>query len=180
MSKSGFAANDIFVSRSKLQDIRVNLWRGFGKGHIAALMSALLAFTTPAYSSDRTEVLSKITEFVEAWNRDDANTVLNSMMESPAIIDDFTHRVWTGPTAVKDWAESFKAFKSKNAISGYSVELQQPGFVSTDAEKGYVVIDALYKYKQQGSPRQDRGTLIVGLRKMENAWQISGFVWTKD
>jgi ketosteroid isomerase-like protein len=145
---------------------------------LAALV--ILGMTGSASTSDRTDVLAVVNQFLDGFNKGDTKAVLATCAAEVAIIDEFSPYVWHGGTACSDWADDFAADAKKNGITDPIVTLGKPRHVDVDGDRAYLVIPANYKFKVKGKPASETGSIFtVTLRKWPTGWRITGWAWAK-
>jgi|SRR5215469_10222708 len=145
---------------------------------IAALFSAAL-MASSASASDEVDVIKKVNEFVDAFNKSDLKTAIDTCAAQTFIIDQIPPYAWQGATGCTDWSKDFEAFAKKNGITEPKVTLGRANIDVTD-NRAYVVAPAYFAFTQKGKRVSEQGsTLTVALQNISNKWQITGWTWTK-
>src|SRR5579871_6002324 len=74
----------------------------------------MLLVCTPLLASEQSDVVAKIHQFVDGFNRGDAKAALAACAPSASIIDEFPPHEWDGVNACAHWADAYSADAKKN------------------------------------------------------------------
>jgi hypothetical protein len=141
---------------------------------LAIVMSA----ASPAFASDKTDVMVSIHQFVDGFNKGDAKSALAACSEETSIIDEFPPHEWHGAGACAKWADDYLANAKKDGITDGFVTLGKPKHVDVTGNRAYVVIPSDYAYKQNGKARKEtRAAFAFALHKGAAGWRITGWSW---
>jgi hypothetical protein len=141
---------------------------------LAIVMSA----ASPAFASDKTDVMVSIHQFVDGFNKGDVNSALAACGEETSIIDEFQPHEWHGAGACARWADDYLANAKKDGITDGFVTLGKPKHVDVTGDRAYVVIPSDYAYKQNGKARKEtRAAFAFALHKGAAGWRITGWSW---
>ena len=144
----------------------------------AAGPDAVFAASTAA--SEQNAVMATVHQFIDGINREDMKAAAAACASPASIVDDFPPHAWQGPTACADWATAFEADNKKSAITGVTVTLGKPWHVDVTGDRAYVVVPANDKYKQNGKPATESGSIFtVALKKFAAGWRITGWAWAQ-
>jgi hypothetical protein len=143
-----------------------NMHKLFAALAVAVVMAPVAA--SKAAASDKTDVMVPVHQFVDGFNKGDAQTALAACASPASIIDEFPPHEWHGATACADWANDFAADNKKNGITDAIVTLGKPRHVDLTGDRAYVVVPATYTYKQHGKRRTESGSILT-----------TGWAWTK-
>jgi hypothetical protein len=140
---------------------------------------ALLGFSAAAgaATSDR-DVMAPVRAFVDGFNKGDMKAAAEAL--SPAglsIIDDIPPHVWAGPNAFDSWSKALAASDQVAGNTDGAVKLGKPAHVVVNADRGYVVVPAVYTFKAKGMAMREAAQIVVALQKGAGGWQISGWAW---
>jgi ketosteroid isomerase-like protein len=145
-----------------------------------ALGLLLVGAATSAVASDQGDVMSVVRQFVDAFNKGDANTVAALCADQTSIIDEFPPHEWHGAGSCVRWLSDWDADAKKNVITDASVTMGEPKHVDVTADRAYVVAPADYILKVNGKPTKETGAVFtLTLQKSEARWRITGWSWAK-
>lgn len=146
------------------------------------LAMVLFAATAPnAAAQDKSAVVAVVHQFVNSFNKGDAQAALATCADDVSIIDEFPPHEWHGAAACAKWMNDYDADAKKNGVTGGVVTLGAPRHVDITAGRAYVVAPADYAYKQNGKPvKEVRSTLTVVLQKGSGGWRIIAWTWSKN
>ena len=150
--------------------------------HLAvAAFAALAALASlPASASEQSDVIAKIHQFIDGFNRGDAKTALAACAPSASIIDEFPPHEWEGANACAEWANAYAADAKRNGITDGIVSLGEPWYLSVTGGRAYAVLPAKYTYKEHGkSVTEQNSVFTVALKKTSTGWLITGWAWSK-
>jgi hypothetical protein len=135
--------------------------------------------TTQALSSDETEVLSRIQQTIDAANRNIDSAPASNFMPSVVLVDDLAPYVFRGPAAdaILEWRNAYGVDSEKNSITDFSMKLLKPRRVEVSGDRAYIVLPAVYSFKQRLKPMQKRGTITATLERLDKKWLIATWSW---
>jgi len=140
---------------------------------------ALLGFSAAAgAATPDPDVMAPIRVFVDGFNKGDMKAAAQAL--SPAglsIIDDVPPHVWAGPNAFDSWSKALAASDQVTGTTEGAVQLGKPAHVVVSAERGYLVVPAVYTFKAKGVVMREPAQIVVALQKGTSGWQISGWAW---
>ena len=135
--------------------------------------------TAQALSPDETEVLSRIQQTIDAANRNIDSAPASNFMPSVVLVDDLAPYVFQGPAAdaILEWRNAYDADSVKNSITDFSMQLLKPRRVEVSGDRAYIVLPAVYSFKQRLKPMQKRGTITATLERLDKKWLIATWSW---
>jgi ketosteroid isomerase-like protein len=139
-----------------------------------------IVIANPTLASDRTDVMARIQQVVDAWEKGDIAAVTAGFTSSPTLMDEFEPDYWQGPNALQDYAKANAAYNEKNGITDTSIKTLEATYLNINGSYAYVVEPAIYKFKQQGKDVQENGISTLTLQKIEGSWRISGWSWARQ
>jgi ketosteroid isomerase-like protein len=145
-------------------------------GVLAALAGALVGSFAHAATAD--EVSAPITAFLAAFDKGDLKTAAAQTTGSMTIIDEVAPYSWTGPNALTGWASDLIGGDAKAGLSGESVAISAPSRIETSGDSAYVVVPAVYSFKDHGAPMREGAQMTFALRKDAGGWKIAAWTWT--
>lgn len=140
-------------------------WAGLAAGASAATPDAQL--TAPIH------------RFIDAFDKGDGKTAAAAHWTADlSIIDEVPPYVWRGPKAFESWANDLTANDKKLGITGEKVTLGPVMRTEVDGAAAYVVMAAVYSFKDHGAPMREPAQMTFALRKGPGGWKISAWTWT--
>jgi ketosteroid isomerase-like protein len=139
----------------------------------------LVGANAAAATSDQTDVMATVNQFVDGFNKGDVKTALAACASPASVIDEIPPYAWQGPTACDDWANDFDAWAKKDGITDGFVKLGKPRHVNVTGDRAYVVAPANFTYKQKGKAvAQNGSTMTLALQKLPAGWRITAWAWS--
>jgi hypothetical protein len=115
---------------------------------------------------------------VDSFNKGDMKTAATAV--APAgmvIIDDTPPHVWAGSNAFVSWSNALEAADNAAGVTDDLETNGRPTRVVADADSGYVVLPAVYTFKQKGVAMREVAQIVYTLKKGAGGWLITGFSW---
>lgn len=132
-------------------------------------------------AAQKSEVVSMVTRFVEAFNKGDAAGIVTSCAEKTAIIDEFPPYEWQGEGACMKWLNDWSVDAETRVITDAWVTLGDPRHVDVTGDRAYVVMPVDYTFKMDGKPMKETGSrLTLVLRHGEAGWKATSWTWSKN
>jgi hypothetical protein len=147
-----------------------------GAGALAGLAGALIGGFAHAATAD--DVTAPVTAFVAAFDKGDMKTAAAQTAGSMTIIDEVAPYSWTGASALTGWAGDLIGGDAKAGITGESVAISAPSRIETSGETAYVVVPAVYSFKDRGAPMSEPAQMTFALHKDAGGWKIAAWTWT--
>ena len=142
---------------------------------------AMLLGSTQTTPSDKTEVMARVRQFVEAFNKGDTKAAAAACAEQISIIDEFPPYDWHGAGACLAWMNDYDANAKKSGIKDGAVTLRDPRHLEVTGDRAYVVIPAAYRYTQRGKTITETGSAFtLVLRRSTGGWRITSWAWGKN
>jgi len=146
---------------------------------VAAIMWIAVAGVASAQNTDA-EVTAPIQKFVDSFNKGDmaGAAATHAAGADLAIIDEVAPYQWRGAKALQAWAADFESDTKKQGITDASVTLSKPIRIEKTGDQAYVVVPAVYTFKQGGTSMREAGQMTFVLRRGASGWLIHGWTWT--
>jgi hypothetical protein len=145
-------------------------------------MKSLLLLSTLSFPLPRLRrrmFAAPVKQFVDAFNRGDAKAAFALYSKgNVSIIDEFAPNIWQGPHAVALWAADYDKHAAATGVTDGKVEVSAPTRVEKDATNAYVIMPAVYPYKQHGKPLREEAQITSVLHKESGVWKIVSWTWT--
>jgi ketosteroid isomerase-like protein len=148
-----------------------------GAGAFALFGASLLASSACATPAD--DAAAPISQFVAAFDKGDMKgAAAVSDGANLTIIDEVAPYVWKGPNALGDWAHDLITGDAKAGIGGESVAIAKPTRVEVDGDNAYVIVPAVYSFKDHGAAMSEPAQMTYALHKGADGWKIAAWTWT--
>ncbi len=146
---------------------------------LAAVMCAGLGAVAHAQPPDP-QVTAPITAFIDAFNKGDVPTAAATHAAGAdlVILDEVSPYLWRGPKAFEAWVTDLDADAKKKGISDQKVTLGAVTRVEMHGADAYVVVPAVYTFKEKGVAMREAAHMTFALKKGASGWQIHGWTWT--
>ncbi len=135
------------------------------------------AIATPALAKDAA-VEAPITKFVESFNRGDIAAATTTVATDVQIIDEFAPYSWNGPTAFQAWMTAYEKDATAKGLTDPMVALGAPTREMVSGTRAYVIVPAVYTYKQKGVAMTETAQMTVTLANGDAGWKIIAWTWT--
>ena len=124
--------------------------------------------------------LAAIQQYIDAFNRGDANVMAGTFDVPGQILDGMAPHVWQGPSAALDWYRDVLIEGEAHGASGYFVTLGDPLHNNVTKDSAYVVLPATMKFDVKGTKVMQSGAVFtVALRKTVDGWRVAECAWAK-
>jgi len=144
----------------------------------ALLCSLGLAGTALAATPDP-DILKPVQAFMDSFNKGDVKAAAATHAASGVVIlDEVAPYQWQGPGAFDKWLADLMAHDQQNGVTDGAMALGKVQRVESTATDAYVVQDAVYSFKQKGTPMRATAQFTVVLHKGDTGWLITGWAYT--
>jgi ketosteroid isomerase-like protein len=139
-----------------------------------------LALGAPASAQTDAELIAPIQKFITSFNKGDAAgaAATHASGADLVIIDEVAPYVWRGPNAFQSWAADLESDAKKNGITEPMVTIKAATRTEKNGDQAYVVVPAVYTFKQGGKAMRESAQMTVVLKKGATGWLIHGWTWT--
>lgn len=140
----------------------------------------LLASAPAAAQSTDADVAAPIKKFIDSFNKGDAAgaAATHLLDDATSIVDEVPPFSWHGPKAFDAWAADLQAYDKAKGISGEMVTIKAPTRTEMHGDHAYVIVPAVYSFKQKGVAMTETAQMTVVLQKGAGGWLIHGWTWT--
>lgn len=141
---------------------------------LAILGLFALAPATRAQAADPDPaVLATVDAAIAAINGGSVDAAKAVYADAPAaIVDDFAPFVWSGKTAVEDYARDLKAILEKYGITDWRFQRHQPRYIFATADHAEVIVPATFPFVMGGKPQAVAADWTFVLAKQDGKWRI--------
>jgi hypothetical protein len=95
-----------------------------------------------------------------------------------SIVDEVPPYVWRGPQAFETWSADLASDSKKRGITDPKVEIGRPTREELVGDHAYVVVPAVYTFKEGGTAMREEAQFVFALQKGSGGWLIHGWAWT--
>jgi ketosteroid isomerase-like protein len=126
------------------------------------------------------QLIAPIQKFIDAFNKGDAAGAASTHAATAdlVIVDEVPPYAWHGAKAFQSWSADLDSDGKKNALTDMAVTLSAPVRVETSGDRAYVVVPAVYAFKQRGVAMQEKAQMTFVLQNGPSGWLIHGWTWT--
>jgi hypothetical protein len=142
---------------------------------------AALAVVRPAFAQTvDPAVVAPINAFVSAFNKGDvaAAAATHASVADLYIVDEAPPYAWHGTKAVQTWLHDLGAADAKAGVADQQVAISAPTRVETNGTAAYVIVPAVYTFKEKGVAMREAAQMTFFLKKSSAGWLIHGWTWT--
>jgi len=145
----------------------------------AAVVCLALGAPAGAQTTDA-ELTAPIQKFMDAFNKGDTAAAAATHVTSAdlTITDEVPPYVWHGNKAFQSWGADLESDAKKNGVTDPKVTVGPPTRVEKDGDQAYVVVPAVYTFKQHGAAMREAAQMTFVMKKGAGGWQIAGWTWT--
>ena len=146
---------------------------------VAVMVWCFLGAPASAQTADA-EVMAPIQKFIDSFNKGDGATAAATHAAGTdlVIIDEVPPYVWRGAKAFQSWSTDLESDAKKNGITEPMVTLGAATRIEKSGDQSYVVVPAVYTFKQRGTAMREAAQMTVVLKKGTTGWLIHGWTWT--
>ncbi|HVN41313.1 MAG TPA: nuclear transport factor 2 family protein [Steroidobacteraceae bacterium] len=144
------------------------------------LIVGLSLCSTAMAATPDVDLMAPIHQFIDSFNKGDAATAgaTHSATSDLSITDEVPPHLWRGSKAFGAWAADLEANSKKLGITDEMVELGAPTRIETNGKTAYVVVPAVYTFKQKGVAMRESAQMTYALKKDAAGWLIHAWTWT--
>jgi hypothetical protein len=141
---------------------------------------ALVLLLVPAgFAAGTPDVMTPIRQLVDAFNTGDIKTADAAYSSGTVtIVDEFAPHLWAGTNAAHEWSAEYDKHATATGVTDGVVKTGAPTRSVVDKDTAYVILPALYTYKEKGKPMAEEGKFTFVLRVENGSWKIQGWTWT--
>ena len=126
------------------------------------------------------QVMAPINKFMEAFNKGDmaGAAATHASGADLVIVDEVPPHLWRGAQAFQAWAAALESDSKKNGMSEEKVTLGTATRVEINGSDAYVVVPAVFTFKQKGAAMRESAQMTFVLKKETAGWLIHSWTWT--
>ena len=145
-----------------------------------AIVSLVVAGAAAGASAADPQLTAPIEKFIDSFNKGDVAgaAATHSATADLTIVDEVPPHLWNGAKAFQTWSADLEADAKKNGITEPSVKIGAATREESDGQQAYVVVPAVYSFKQNGKTMREKAQMTVVLKKDASGWLIHSWTWT--
>jgi hypothetical protein len=143
---------------------------------IFALACATASLAQPVEPMPDEGAVATVRQFIDSFNVGNVDAARATHVAEPVIVDEFPPYLWQGAGAFDAWLASLGKHDTAHGVTDQSMNLGDVIREETDADGAYVVMAAVYSFKEQGAAKSAQGQMTFALRKGADGWRIAA--WT--
>ena len=126
------------------------------------------------------QLMAPIQKFIDSFNKGDmAGAAATHVADADlVIIDEVAPYVWQGAQAFQAWSTALDGDTKKRGIIDPAVKISAPTRTETNGDRAYVVVPAVYTFKEHGVAMREAAQMTFTLKKGAGGWLIHGWTWT--
>ena len=126
------------------------------------------------------QLIAPIQKFIESFNKGDmtAAAATHAATADLAITDEVPPYHWQGTQAFQAWSADLGRDLQKQGLTDAMVTLGTPTRRETDGDSAYVVVPAVFTFKQRGVAMREAAQMTFALQNGGGGWLIHGWTWT--
>ena len=146
---------------------------------LVTLVCAFMAAPARAQAPDP-QVIAPIQKFMDSFNKGDiaGAAATHASGADLTIIDEVPPFVWSGPKAFQAWSTALDSVSKQAGITDQVVTISAPTRTETSGDSAYVIVPAVYTYKEKGVAMREAAQMTFVLKKGASGWLIHGWTWT--
>ena len=126
------------------------------------------------------QLMAPIQKFIDSFNKGDAAAAAATHSATPdlTIIDEVPPYSWHGAQAFQAWGADLENYAKKHGVTDQAVAISAPTREETDGDNAYVIVPAVYTFKQGGVAMREAAQMTFRLKKGAGGWLIHAWTWT--
>lgn len=151
--------------------------------HLTLVTFVCAFMVTPASARAQApdpQLIAPIQKFVDSFNKGDIAGAMATHAAGAdlAIIDEVPPFIWRGAKAFQAWSTALDSVSKQAGITDQMVTISTPARTETSADSAYVIVPAVYTYKEKGVAMREAAQMTFALKKGSSGWLINGWTWT--
>ena len=121
-----------------------------------------------------------IQKFIDSFNKGDTAGAMATHAAGAdlVIIDEVPPFIWRGAKAFQAWSTALEAASKQGGITDQMVTIKAPTRTESTGDSAYVIVPAVYTYKEKGVAMREAAQMTFALKKGASGWLIHGWTWT--
>ncbi len=147
------------------------------KVNLATAVCLLMGASAIAAPPDP-QLMAPIRKFIDGFNKGDMAAAASTHAADPTIIDEVSPYLWRGPKAFATWGADLEKDSKARGVTDESVTISAPIRTETSGDSAYVMVSAVYNFKEKGVAMRETAHMTFVLKKGAAGWLILGWTWT--
>jgi hypothetical protein len=140
---------------------------------VVAGLSATAGAATPA-----ADVMVPVHTFIDSFNKGDTKTAAAQISpDGMLVVDEIAPFSWSGTKAFETWGQALEEADKAAGNTDARVTDAKPVRVEVSTDHAYVVVPAVYTFKQKGVAMKETARMAITLQKGKTGWLITGLAW---
>jgi ketosteroid isomerase-like protein len=146
---------------------------------LVPLACASLAVPLGAQTPDA-QLTAPIQKFMDSFNKGDVAgaAATHAAGADLTILDEVPPFLWRGAKAFQEWSTALDSASKQAGITDQMVTISAPTRTETSGDSAYVIVPAVYTYKEKGVAMREAAQMTFVLKKGASGWLIHGWTWT--
>jgi hypothetical protein len=146
---------------------------------LGMIVCLLMGATAGAQTPDA-QLIAPIQKFIDSFNKGDiaAAAATHAAEADLVILDELPPFLWRGPRAFQQWSTALGDEAKTQGLTDQMVKISAPTRTESSGDHAYVVVPAVYTFKQRGVAMRESAQMTFALQKSAGAWLIHGWTWT--
>ena len=145
---------------------------------IAAAAAGAFAGSSVGAAAPADSPITPVKMFLDSFNRGDISHLSAAQRGATlAIMDEVPPHVWLGARAVDAWMSSLNAYDKAHGRTDGAVMISAPQVATVEGASAYVVVPAVYSFKQSSKRMREPATMTFALHHTASGWKIAGWTW---
>jgi SnoaL-like protein len=145
---------------------------------LVGVAGCLAFFVSGSAAAADAQLMAPVHQFIDSFNKGDAKAAEAAHTASVSIIDEVPPHVWQGSGAFKAWAASLDKDAKARGITDQVVTLSDATREEMTGDRAYLVVPAVYSFKQKGAAMKEEAQMTFSLQKVGAGWKLTGWTWT--
>jgi hypothetical protein len=126
------------------------------------------------------QLIAPIQKFIDSFNKGDTAGAMATHAAGAelVIIDEVPPFIWRGTKAFQAWSTALDSVSKQAGITDQMVTISAPTRVESSGDSAYVIVPAVYSYKEKGVAMREAAQMTFALKKSTRGWLIDGWTWT--
>jgi hypothetical protein len=126
------------------------------------------------------QLIAPIQKFIDSFNKGDSAGAMATHAAGAdlVIIDEVPPFIWRGTKAFQAWSAALDSVSKQAGITDQMVTISAPTRTESSGDSAYVIVPAVYTYKEKGVAMREAAQMTFALKKGTSGWLIHGWTWT--
>jgi hypothetical protein len=146
---------------------------------LVTFVCAFMATPLSAQAPDP-QLIAPIQKFIDSFNKGDSAGAMATHAAGAdlVIIDEVPPFIWRGAKAFQAWSTALDSASKQAGITDQMVTISAPTRTESSGDSAYVIVPAVYTYKEKGVAMREAAQMTFALKKGAGGWLIHGWAWT--